>query len=273
MNSNPEADTANASGRALPLFTDLYELTMAAGYHAHRIGGEAVFSVYVRRDRLPRGFLVAAGLAELLAELAAFRFSEPDIAYLDATGLFPRPFLDSLPGLRFSGTVRAMPEGTVFFPDEPILEITAPILEAQLLETFVLNVLGTETMLASKAARCMHVAAGRPLVDFALRRTQGLDAGMKFARTSHIAGFVATSNVLAGRAYGIPVSGTMAHSFVTAFDTEADAFRAYAQLFPDSSTFLIDTYDTLEGARTAARVGREMASRGLRLRGGTPGQR
>ena len=252
--------------RALPLFTDLYELTMAAGYHAHAVEGEAVFSIYVRGARLPRGFLVAAGLADVLAELAAFRFGDADIAYLQEIGLFPDGFLDHLAGLRFTGTVRALPEGTVFFPDEPLLEITASILEAQLLETFVLNTLGLSTMLATKAARCVHAAGGRPLVDFALRRTQGRDAGMQFARASHIAGFAATSNVLAGRTYGLPLSGTMAHSFVTAFADEAAAFRAYAELYPDSSVFLIDTTDTLAGARIAAAVAKEMAAGGHHLK-------
>lgn len=253
--------------RVLPLFTDLYELTMAAGYLAHEVTGPATFSVYVRGAGLPRGFLVAAGLAPMLAELADFRFRPDDVDYLGRTGLFPRAFLDHLPRVRFGGTVRALPEGTVFFPDEPLLEVTAPILEAQLLETYVLNTLGLHTMLASKAARCVLAAGGRPLVDFALRRTQGQDAGMAFARACHIVGFTATSNVLAGKRFGIPVSGTMAHSFVTAFADEEAAFRAYAEVFPDTSVFLVDTYDTVAGARIAARVGRDMAARGHRLQG------
>ncbi len=267
MDSRPTDSPAHNGGHVLPLFTDLYELTMAAGYHAHGVTATATFSVYVRGAGLPRGFLVAAGLADVLAELAQFRFSAGDIGYLRKTGVFPPSFLDSLSGVRFTGKVRAMPEGTVFFSDEPLLEVTAPILEAQLLETFVLNTIGLQTMLASKAARCMLVAGGRPLVDFALRRTQGVDAGMKFSRACHIAGFAGTSNVLAGKVYGIPVSGTMAHSFVTAFASEEAAFRAYAELFPDSSVFLIDTYDTLAGARIAARVGKEMILSGHRLRG------
>ncbi|RLB95127.1 MAG: nicotinate phosphoribosyltransferase [Deltaproteobacteria bacterium] len=261
-------DAKHSNNRpALPLFTDLYELTMAAGYLAHGVSGTATFSVYVRGAGLPRSFLVAAGLAPALAELADFRFRPEDIDYLAQTGIFPDDFLDYLPAVRFTGTVRALPEGTVFFPDEPLLEVTAPILEAQLLETFVLNTLGLHTMLASKAARCVLAADGRPLVDFALRRTQGQDAGMALARACHIVGFAGTSNVLAGKRYGIPVSGTMAHSFVTAFADEEAAFRAYAEVFPDSSVFLIDTYDTLAGARIAARVGKDMAARGHRLRG------
>jgi nicotinate phosphoribosyltransferase len=251
----------------LPLFTDLYELTMAAGYRAHEVSGTATFSVYVRGAGLPRKFLVAAGLAPVLTELADFRFRSSDIDYLRRIDIFPQGFLDHLPEVRFTGTVRALPEGTVFFPDEPLLEVTAPILEAQLLETYILNTLGLHTMLASKAARCMLAAGGRPLVDFALRRTQGQDAGMAFARACHIVGFAGTSNVLAGKRYGIPVSGTMAHSFVTAFADEEAAFRAYAEVFPDTSVFLIDTYDTVAGARIAARVGRDMAASGHRLQG------
>lgn len=267
MDTQPIDSAAAPNHRVLPLFTDLYELTMAAGYLAHEVAGTATFSVFVRGAGLPRGFLVAAGLAPALAELADFRFGPEDIDYLAQTGIFPRDFLDHLPRVRFTGTVRALPEGTVFFPDEPLLEVTAPILEAQLLETFVLNTLGLHTMLAGKAARCVTAAGGRPLVDFALRRTQGQDAGMAFARACHIVGFAGTSNVLAGKRLGIPVSGTMAHSFVTAFADEEAAFRAYAEVFPDTSVFLIDTYDTLAGARIAARVGRGMAARGHRLQG------
>ena len=267
MSSPPVAFDPFDARSALPLFTDLYELTMAAGYLAHDVSATATFSVYVRGAGLPRGFLVAAGLAPALAELENFRFRPPDINYLAGTGIFPRAFLDHLPEVRFTGTVRALPEGTVFFPDEPLLEVTAPILEAQLLETFVLNTLGLHTLLASKAARCVLAAGGRPLVDFALRRTQGRDAGMAFARACHIVGFAGTSNVLAGKRFGIPVSGTMAHSFVTAFPDEEAAFRAYAEVFPDTSVFLIDTYDTLAGALIAARVGKDMAARGHRLQG------
>jgi nicotinate phosphoribosyltransferase len=267
MMTSPTEAFPESDDMVLPLFTDLYELTMAAGYLAHDVSGTATFSLYVRGAGLPRGFLVAAGLAPVLAELADFRFRSEDIQYLRQTGIFPRDFLEHLPKVRFTGTVRALPEGTVFFPDEPLLEVTAPILEAQLLETFVVNTLGLHTMLAGKAARCVLAAAGRPLVDFALRRTQGHDAGMAFARACHIVGFAATSNVLAGKRFGIPVSGTMAHSFVTAFPDEEAAFRAYAEVFPDTSVFLIDTYDTVAGARIAARVGRDMAARGRRLQG------
>ena len=253
--------------RAGPLFTDLYELTMAASYFAHQVFDTATFSLYIRDVYATRNFFVAAGLDQVLDELAAFRFSDPDISYLHSTGRFSKHFLDYLRQLRFTGDVYAMPEGTVFFANEPVMEVTAPIVEAQLIETFVLNTIGFQTMIASKAARCFHAAEGRPLIDFSLRRTQGQDAGIKVARSTFIAGFAATSNVLAGKIYGIPISGTMAHSYVSAFDKELDAFFAYADTFPDHSIFLIDTYDSVEGARHAAAVAKEMQKKGHTLIG------
>jgi len=253
--------------RAGPLFTDLYELTMAASYFAHQVFDTATFSLYIRDVYATRNYFVAAGLEQVLDELAALQFSDPDINYLQSTGRFSEKFLDYLRHLRFTGDVYAMPEGTVFFANEPVMEVTAPIVEAQLIETFVLNTIGFQTMIASKAARCFHAAAGRPLIDFSLRRTQGQDAGIKVARSTFIAGFVATSNVLAGKIYGIPISGTMAHSYVSAFDNELDAFFAYADTFPDHSIFLIDTYDSVEGARHAAAVAKEMQKSGHTLIG------
>ena len=250
-----------------PLFADLYEFTMAAGYHANGIFSPATFSLFVRKDPSERNYYVAAGLEDLLKELENFRFSEGDIQYMEQTDFFRPEFIDYLKGLRFSGTVNALPEGTIFFPDEPILEITAPIIEAQILETLVLNTIGFQTLIATKAARCLHAAGGRPLIDFSLRRTQGHWAGIKVARSAYMTGFTATSNVLAGKIYGIPVSGTMAHSFITAFDNEYDAFHAYSQVFPESTVLLIDTYDTLEGAKNAARVAQELRERGKALVG------
>ncbi|MCG6971523.1 MAG: nicotinate phosphoribosyltransferase [Desulfobacterales bacterium] len=253
--------------RAGPLFTDLYELTMTAGYFAHRVLDTATFSLYIRDAYSTRNFFVAAGLEQVLDELAGFRFSDEEIDYLKTTGRFSADFLFFLKQLRFSGDVYAMPEGTVFFANEPVLEVTAPIIEAQLLETFLLNTVGFQTMIASKAARCIHAAAGRPLIDFSLRRTQGQDAGLNVARSTFIAGFTATSNVLAGKTYGIPVSGTMAHSYVGAFDGEKDAFLAYSETFPEQCIFLIDTYDTLEGAKNAVAVANEMKKKGHTLIG------
>ena len=253
--------------RAGPLFTDLYELTMAASYFAHEVFDTATFSLYIRDVYATRNYFVAAGLEQVLDELNAFQFSDQDISYLQRTGRFSKHFLDYLRQVRFTGEVNAIPEGTIFFANEPVMEVTAPIVEAQLIETFVLNTMGFQTMIASKAARCFHAAAGRPLIDFSLRRTQGQDAGIKVARSTFIAGFAATSNVLAGKLYGIPISGTMAHSYVSAFDNEQDAFFAYADTFPDHSIFLIDTYDSIEGARHAAVVAKEMQKKGHTLIG------
>jgi len=253
--------------RAGPLFTDLYELTMAASYFAHRIFSTATFSLFIRGNYLKRNFFVAAGLEDVLNELEIFRFSEKDITYLQTSGAFSKDFLSYLAGLRFSGKIFAMPEGTIFFANEPVLEVTAPIIEAQLIETFLLNTIGFQSMIASKAARCVHVAGNRPLIDFSLRRTQGQDAGHKVARSTYIAGFVATSNVLAGQIYGIPISGTMAHSYIEAFSGDLAAFSAYSETFPDTSIFLIDTYNTIDGAKHAVTVAKQMKENGHSLIG------
>ncbi|MBL0714106.1 MAG: nicotinate phosphoribosyltransferase [Desulfosarcina sp.] len=250
------------------LFTDLYELTMAAGYFHHHLHTErATFSVFARNPGKKRNYSVAAGLEAVLAALSRYQFTPEDLTYLRSLDLFPDAFLDYLGGLRFRGDIWALPEGTLFFPDEPLMEISAPLIEAQLVETFILNTLGLASLIATKASRCVHAARGRPLVDFALRRTQGRDAGDQVARSAYMTGFAATSNVGAGQRFGIPVSGTMAHSFVSAFPSERDAFRAFAEVFPQNAIFLIDTWDTIEGARNAAAVAREMQVRGQQLRG------
>jgi nicotinate phosphoribosyltransferase len=249
------------------LVTDLYELTMAQAYWARGVTGLATFSLFVRDLPPERGFLVAAGLEDVLRFLEDFRFPPEALEYLESTGIFARPFLDYLAELRFTGDVWAVPEGTLVFAQEPILEITAPIIQAQIAETYVINQVHLQTMIATKAARCVAAARGRGVVDFALRRTHGVDAGLKVARCSYLVGFQATSNVLAGKVYGIPITGTMAHSFIMAFAEEEEAFRAFAETFPERAIFLIDTYDTLEGARRAARVGLELRERGRRLLG------
>lgn len=256
-----------AKEHSLALVTDLYELTMAQAYFDHGLFTPATFSLFVRKLPVDRGYLVSAGLEDALRFLETLRFSEEDLAYLSGLGAFSGAFLDNLAGLRFTGDVRAVPEGRLVFAGEPLVEVTAPVIEAQVIETYLLNQFSLQTMLASKAARCVEAARGRALVDFALRRTQGVDAGLKAARCSHMVGFQATSDVLAGKKYGIPLSGTMAHSFVTAYEHEIDAFRAFADSFPDRSVLLIDTYDTIEGARAAVQVAHEMESRGRRLQG------
>lgn len=249
-----------------PLLTDLYELTMAASYFERQMDDSATFSLFVRHDPR-RGFFVAAGLAPVLDLLASFRFGDDDLAYLDSTELFKTPFLDYLRHLRFEGEAWAMPEGTLFFPDEPILEVTAPLIQAQILETVLINTMGLHTLIATKAARCVHAAKGRPLIDFGLRRTQGQAAGLAAARSTYLVGFESTSNLLAGKQYRIPVSGTMAHSYIQAFDSESDAFDAYTQSFPHRSVLLIDTYDTLQGAHAAVQVAKRMRSSGFDLIG------
>ncbi len=249
------------------LLTDLYELTMAASYFAQGMNEPATFELFVRRLPGDRRFLVAAGLDDALHYLERLRFDDAAISYLRSLGIFRAPFLEFLGGLRFTGEVWAMPEGEVFFPDEPVLRVTAPLIEAQIVETFLLNIINFQSLIASKAARLALVCGERQFVDFSPRRDQGPDAALKVARASYIGGAAATSNVLAGRAYGIPLSGTMAHSFIMSFADEADAFRAFARDFPERSILLIDTYDTVEGARRAVSVARELAPEGIRIQG------
>lgn len=252
-------------GERLALLTDLYQLTMAACYFDQDMHEEATFSLFIRKYPEHRGYFVAAGLAEALNYLATLRFAEADLAYLESTKLFQPRFLDYLKGVRFTGEVQALPEGSIFFKDEPVVEVSGPILEAQLAETFIVNAVSLQTMIATKASRSLYAAQGRPLVDFSLRRTQGADAGLKAARASYLAGFQGSSNVLAGKLYGIPIFGTMAHSYITSFIKEIDAFRVFCRNFPQITTLLIDTYDNIAGARNAVRVAKEMEARGQRL--------
>jgi nicotinate phosphoribosyltransferase len=244
------------------LRTDLYELRMAASYLSRDMVEPATFSLFVRRLPHQRGFLVTAGLAEALAFLEGFAFDDEELGYLrDVIGLDP-PTLAALARLRFTGDVWAVPEGRVVFADEPLLEVTAPIAEAQLVETGVLNLLTFHTTVASKAARCRLAAGNAELIDFAFRRTHGIEAGAGVARASAIAGFAATSDVEAARRYGLRPSGTMAHSYVEAFADERAAFRAFAADFPTNPVFLVDTYDTLAGVRAAVDVVTELGLTG-----------
>lgn len=251
----------------LSLLTDLYQLTMAQSYFAEKRLAEATFSVFVRSYPPDRGYFVCAGLDDVLDFLENFAFDAPAIEYLAAQKLFSEGFLGYLSEVRFTGDVWAIPEGRLLFKEEPLLELSAPIVQAQIAETLIINQLHLQTMIATKAARCVHASGGRPLVDFALRRTHGTDAGMKVARASYLSGFVGTSNVLAGKAYGIPIVGTMAHSFVSSFEHEIDAFRAYVRSFPHNAILLIDTYDTIQGARNAVQIAKEMSARGETLIG------
>jgi nicotinate phosphoribosyltransferase len=250
------------------LLVDLYELTMGESYVAEGLAErQATFSLFFRTLPAGWGYALASGLEGALAYLEELRFTDDDLAYLEGTGLFREPFLDRLRSFRFGGSVRALREGTAAFPNEPLLEVTGPLLEAQLVETVLLNGIHLHTLVASKAARSVEAAQGRLLVDFALRRTHGGEAGLAVARASYLAGFDATSNVLAGRLYGIPTAGTMAHSYVEAFGDELEAFRAFARAYPDDAILLVDTYDTLEGTRRAAEVAGELAAGDHRLRG------
>ncbi len=241
---------------------------MAAAYVAEGLAERpATFSCFVRDLPPERGFLVAGGLAEVLTYLDDLRFGDADLEALAGLGQFDDAFLGWLADVRFTGTVRAVPEGRIAFAGEPLLEIDAPVAVAQLLETYVLNVVTTQTTLASKAARFRHAGAGRPVVDFALRRAQGTDAGMKLVRAVGITGLAGTSNVAGGVAYGVPVSGTMAHAFVQAYEDEADAFRAFAGLYRERTVLLVDTYDTDAGVERAIEVAGELRDRGVELRG------
>ena len=249
------------------LATDLYELTMAACYFENSMFKPATFSLFIREYPPSRFYFISAGLADVVDYLENFRFRSEDLEYLESLKLFKPQFLSYLEGLRFAGEVFAIPEGRIFFVNEPVLEVTASLIEAQIIETFLINTVNLQTMIATKASRCVHAAWPRKLVDFSFRRTHGIDTGLKVARASYIGGFLGTSNVLAGKVYGLPVYGTMAHSFITCFNHEMEAFRAFVRTFPENSILLVDTYDTLSGAEKAARIGKEMERRGERLKG------
>ena len=256
------------------LLVDQYELTMLQAYWAEEMFDRATFSLFVRRLPQGRNYLLACGLETVLDFLEDFRFSREARDHLASTGVFDADFLDWLGDLRFTGDVRAVPEGTPVFPDEPILEIDAPLPEAQVLETFVMNQVHVQTVLASKAARVKAAAGDRSVVDFGLRRMHGTDAGLLAARVFHIAGVDATSNVLAGKVWGVPVTGTMAHSYIQAHGREMKAFRAFTRTFPET-ILLVDTYDTLDGVRKVVRLAEELGDdfrvRGIRLDSGDLG--
>jgi nicotinate phosphoribosyltransferase len=249
-----------------PLLTDLYELTMLQAYYESGMTETAVFELFVRKLPPQRDFLVAAGLEQALDFVEGLRFGEEELDWISRCGQFKPAFADRLAKLRFTGDIHALPEGTVFFPNEPLLRVTAPLPQAQLLETRILNLVHFETIIASKAARCRLAARGKGLIDFGLRRAHGAEAGLLAARASYLAGFDGTSTALAAPRFGIPVFGTMAHSFVQAHDTEAEAFAHFAAAFPDKAVLLIDTYDTAAGARTAVGAARNL--KGVRLDSG-----
>jgi len=250
-----------------PLLTDLYQLAMLQGYREYGLTDTAVFELFVRKLPSRRGFLMAAGLEQVLDFLQSLRFDRAALDYLHQSRRFPNDFLDWLAGLRFTGDVDAMPEGTVFFTDEPIIRVTAPLPEAQLVETRLINLLHFETVVASKAARMVLAAPGKLLVDFGLRRAHGAGAGLLAARASYIAGFSGTATMLAEQRFGIPLYGTMAHSFVQAHDSEVLAFEHFARARPQGIILLIDTYDTEQAAARVVALARRLATDGISVRG------
>jgi nicotinate phosphoribosyltransferase len=250
----------------MSLFTDFYELTMCASYFDNKKFEPATFDLFIRRLPENRSYLLVAGLEQVLQYLKDVRFKEEHLSYLQKQG-FNRQFLEYLRNFKFTGDIWAVPEGTLMFPCEPLIRVTAPIIEAQLVETFLLNTINLQTMIATKAARVVNAAKGKTVIEFGLRREHGIDAGTKVARSSYIGGCQGTSNVLAGFRYGIPVFGTMAHSFIMSYEKEINAFRAFAKTFPNNSTLLIDTYDDLSGAEKAVVVAKEIEEKGFKLGG------
>lgn len=250
-----------------PLLTDLYELTMLQAYVERGMDDTAVFEFFVRKLPPSRSFFIAAGLEQVIDFLEQLRFSPADLEWLSRSGRFTQSFITYLEGLRFTGHVHAMREGTIFFPNEPILRVTAPLPQAQLIETRVMNLLNFQTMIASKAARCVLVAGGKPLIDFGLRRAHGAEAGLLAARASYVVGFSGTATVLAGAEYDIPLYGTMAHSFVQAHKDEITAFEHFAQAQPDNVVLLIDTYDTEAAAWKVVALAPLLQSQGITIKG------
>jgi nicotinate phosphoribosyltransferase len=249
------------------LLTDLYQLTMVQAYVEQGMMDTAVFEFFVRRLPAQRGFLMAAGLEQVLDFLEQLHVSPAELEWLKQTGRFSRSCLDYLETLRFSGDVHAMQEGTVFFPHEPILRVTAPLPQAQLVETRIMNLLNFQTLIASKAARSVLVAGGKPLIDFGLRRAHGAEAGLLAARASYLAGFAGTATVLAGMEYDIPIYGTMAHSFVQAHKDETTAFEHFALTQPENAILLIDTYDTEAAAHKVVALAPSLKQQGIMVKG------
>ncbi len=259
---------------SLSLLTDLYQITMAYGYwRLRRAEREAAFHLFFRNNPFRGGFTVAAGLDYVVEFLRQFRFLPDDVDYLaelqgnDGRALFQREFLDYLAALELRVDVDAIPEGTVVFPHEPLVRVRGPLVQCQLLETALLNMLNFQTLIATKAARVCAATGGQPVLEFGLRRAQGIDGSLAASRAAYIGGCAATSNVLAGKLFGVPVKGTHAHSWVMSFDEELAAFEGYARAMPNNCVFLVDTYDTLEGVRNAIRAGRKLREDGHEMVG------
>ncbi|MDX1582000.1 MAG: nicotinate phosphoribosyltransferase [Thermoanaerobaculia bacterium] len=256
------------------MLTDLYELTMAYGYwKSGMLGTEGVFHLSFRENPFDGGFAIACGLGSVLESLGSFRFSENDVRYLatlsgdDGKPLFSGEFLKYLTELELQCDIDAVPEGSVVFGHEPLIRVRGPLLQCQILETLLLNLVNYQTLIATKAARVSMAARGEPVLEFGLRRAQGINGGLAASRAAYVGGCAGTSNVLAGQLYGIPVGGTVAHSWIMAFETELEAFQTYADAVPNNVILLVDTYDSLEGVRRAVKVGRKLRERGYELGG------
>lgn len=251
----------------LSLLTDFYELTMMQGYYKSGNNKTVVFDMFYRSNPSGNGYAIAAGLEQVIDYIKNLRFSYEDVAYLESLGVFDKDFLEYLRGFHFTGDIYAVPEGTVVFPREPLVKVIAPMMEAQLVETAILNIINHQSLIATKAARVVHAAQGDGIMEFGLRRAQGPDAGIYGARAAMIGGCIGTSNVLAGQIFDVPVKGTHAHSWIMSFDDEYTAFKTYADMYPDACTLLVDTYDTLKsGVPNAIRVFTEMRQSGIQLK-------
>ena len=256
------------SQRNLTLLTDLYELTMMQGYFKEKDANETViFDAFYRSNPGGNGYAICAGLEQVIEYIKELRFEQEDVDYLRSTGLFEEDFLEYLLHFKFSGDIWAIPEGTVIFPREPLIKVIAPVMEAQLVETALLNIINHQSLIATKAARVIYAADGDGVMEFGLRRAQGPDAGIYGARAAMIAGCIGTSNVLAGKMFGVPIKGTHAHSWIMSFPDELTAFRRYAKLYPTACILLVDTYDTLKsGVPNAIKVFKEMREAGIPLK-------
>ena len=257
-----------SGGRNLTLLTDFYELTMMQGYFRNEYANEnVIFDAFYRKNPDGNGFSICCGLEQVIEYIDNLRFEKDDIDYLRSTGKFGEDFLEYLSGFRFTGDIYAIPEGRVMFPREPVLKVKAPIMQAQLVETAILNIINHQSLIATKAARVVHAAEGDGVMEFGLRRAQGPDAGIYGARAAVIAGCIGTSNVLAGKLFSVPVMGTNAHSWIMSFEDELTAFREYARIYPDNCILIADTYDTLKsGVPNAIKVFTEMREQGIELK-------
>lgn len=274
MKTNTNPLISSLYDQSLALLTDFYQLTMAYGYwKAGLAQKESVFHLFFRRSPFKGGFAVAAGLESVIHFLKNFRFDPSDLSYLanlkgvDNTPYFDDSFLSYLSDMRFTGDIEAVPEGTVVFPQEPLIRVQGPLIECQLMESPLLNLINFPTLVATKAARICLAAKGDPVIEFGVRRSQGIDGALTASRAAYIGGCESTSNVLAGKLYGIPVKGTHAHSWVMVFDDELESFQTYADCLPNNCIFLVDTYDTIEGVKKAIQVGKRLQKEGKRLLG------